>query len=225
MMEQQLYVEEFIELRALERQLVPQSTIPIAPFRELVVDNASFRYSAADTNAVDGVNVSISAGEVIALLARTVPARRRWRVLSGLYEPATVRSGGTAPTVPTHTDGGLSEAGVVFQDFARYWFSPPTTLRSVTWTGPTITPQSPQQPRCRRTGLSSGCLTLRYAAGCRGGRRADISGGQWQRIAIARCCFGRRRSSSSTNDRGARRRTEAALFDTIQDLRAGRTSC
>jgi len=146
---QQLYVEEFIELRALERNWCrsPRSdrTVPRACRRQRIVPLFS-----GDTNAVDGV------------MCRSPPASDRncWperfrkttlaKLLSGLYEPSDGQIRWTAPTVPTHHRWWLSEAGVVFQDFRSYWFSAATTLRSVTWTGPTSRRNRRSSPRCRR---------------------------------------------------------------------------
>ena len=228
MMEQQLYVEEFIELRALERQLLPQSTIPIAPFRELVVDNVSFRYSAADTNAVDGVNVSISAGEVIAIVGQNGSGKTTLaKLLSGLYEPSDgqIRWDGT-PLSQLTTDGGLSEAGVVFQDFARYWFSAADNIA----VGDVDRADDHAAIAAAAHDADATGFIERLPNGfdtplgveVDGG--ADISGGQWQRIAIARVLF--RNASFIILDEPTAAldaEAEAALFDTIQDLRAGRT--
>jgi ATP-binding cassette subfamily B protein len=226
MMEQKLYVDEFVELR--KRPVHPQSPVAVRPFTTLTVDDISFTYPAADRKALDGISTSIGTGEVVAIVGPNGSGKTTLaKLLAGLYHPSTgqIRWDDT-PIDQLASDGGLSEVGVVFQDFARYWFSAADNIAI----GDVA--RSADRDAIADAAHEAGAvefidrlptgfdtpLTVEVDGG------ADLSGGQWQRIAIARVLF--RNASFIILDEPTAAldaEAEAALFGTIQEMRAGRT--
>jgi ATP-binding cassette subfamily B protein len=226
MMEQKLYVDEFVELR--KRAVRPQSTIAVRPFTRLTVDDISFAYPAANRKALDRISTSIETGEVIAIVGPNGSGKTTLaKLLAGLYQPTQGQiRWDDSPIDELATDGGLSEVGVVFQDFARYWFSAADNIAigdvARADDRDSITAAAVEAGAVEFIdGLSKGFdtpLTVEVDGG------ADISGGQWQRIAIARVLF--RNASFIILDEPTAAldaEAEAALFATIQEMRAGHT--
>lgn len=228
LMEHKLYVEDYAELRATGSRLRETRCATVAPFRTLTVDDVSFNYAGASRPALDRVSLTIGAGEVIAIVGRNGSGKTTLaKLLSGLYEPThgQIRWDSTPVSALTR-DGGLAEVGVVFQDFGRYWFSAADNIgvgdveRITDRTGIRTAAQEAGAADFI-TALADGFDTP-LAAELDGG--VDLSGGQWQRIAIARVLF--RNASFIILDEPTAAldaEAEAALFDTIHELRNGRT--
>lgn len=226
MMEQKLYVDEFVQLR--DRPVRPRSTVTVRPFTTLTVDDVSFTYPAANRKALDGISTSVRTGEVIAIVGQNGSGKTTLaKLLAGLYRPTAgqIRWDDT-PIDEIATDGGLAEVGVVFQDFAHYWFSAAdnVAIGDVARVGDrdSIAAAAHDAGAVEFIdNLPSGFdtpLTVEIDGG------ADLSGGQWQRIAIARVLF--RDASFIILDEPTAAldaEAEAALFGTIQEMRAGRT--
>lgn len=224
-----LYLDEFAGLRDWADRLdEPGGQVEVAPFRTLAVDRMSFRYPSATTKALDGVSFDITAGEVIAIVGQNGSGKTTLaKLLCGLYAPeAGTVTWDERPVSELTTDGGLSEVGVVFQDFGRYWFSAADNIGigDVDRMGD----RAGIEEAAREAGavefleeLSQGYDTP-LGAELEGG--ADLSVGQWQRVAIARLLF--RGASFVVLDEPTASldaEAEAALFETIQGLRSGRT--
>lgn len=228
LIEQGRYVEDLLELRAWGEQLRPATPVKVAPFRQLRVENISFRYPAAERNALSQVSFAINAGEVIAVVGRNGSGKTTLaKLLCGLYDPAegAVRWD-DRPVGDLTDDGGLSEVGAVFQDFGRYWLSAAENI--AIGDVDRLDDRAAIAAAADKAGateflseLDDG-LDTPLAVEVDGG--VDLSGGQWQRVAIARVLF--RDASFIVLDEPTAAldaEAEAALFDTIRELREGRT--
>ena len=156
---------------------------------EIVLENVSFTYPDREERAVDGVSLTIRDGETVAIVGANGAGKSTLvRLLTGLYPPqeGTVTVGGvdTAKADPA----GIRKAfSAVFQKYARYKF----TLREniAISTGDVDERDDKVFTVCEQAGID---LTKEsYPDGVEtnlakefGG--VDLSGGQWQRVAIAR---------------------------------------
>ncbi len=228
MLEQGLYVDDLLELRELASAVDATPVVSVRPFARLAVDDVTFNYPSAARPALEGVSFDIAAGEVIAVVGRNGSGKTTLaKLLCGLYEPSAGSISWDGRPIGSLTrDGGLSEVGAVFQDFGRYWFSAADNI--AVGDVSRLDDRAGIEQAAERAGASEfigglpAALDTPLAVEVDGG--VDISGGQWQRIAIARVLF--RDASFVVLDEPTAAldaEAEAELFETIEGLREGRT--
>ncbi len=166
---------------------------PPSTFEALEVRNVSFSYPRSPTPALDGVSIRIDAGEVVALVGENGSGKTTLaKVVAGLYQPSAGELLWDDVDSRSYRTGGLRErVTVIFQDFVEYALSAadnvaigrpddPADLDRVRAAAGTagIDHTLASLPNGYDTTLSSEFP---------GGR--DLSGGQWQRIALARAIY------------------------------------
>ncbi|WP_053170527.1 ATP-binding cassette domain-containing protein [Streptomyces sp. SBT349] len=193
--------------------------------------DVSFRYPGADVPVLDGLNLEIRSGEVIAVVGINGAGKTTMmKLLAGLYAP----SGGRL-TVDGIDVAALDPAAwrqrltMLFQDFIHY---PLSAERNVSL-GAGHRPVDPAAVRAalRDTGADEFVRELPL-----GGRtpvtrsRAggiELSGGQWQRFALARILYAVRQGAQVVvlDEPTAHLdvRAEAAFFDEVVAAAAGAT--
>jgi ATP-binding cassette subfamily B protein len=207
----------------------PAATLPAVA--DVRFDGVSFRYPGRSRDVLDRLDLELPAGACTAVVGVNGAGKTTLvKLLARLHEPTagTVRFGGTdirAIPVPQWR----RQLSVVFQDFIRYELSVADNVAF----GAVHAPRDPDRVRrvLDRVGLLGGFERLpqgldtplhrAYPGG------TDLSGGQWQRVAIARCLYGL--------EAGARIlvmdeptaaldvRAEAAFFTQFTDLTRGAT--
>jgi ATP-binding cassette subfamily B protein len=151
----------------------------------LTLRDVHFAYPGQERPAVDGVDIEIRAGEVVALVGENGSGKTTLaKLVAGLYDPETGSR---------HWDGmDLSPADirasvtVIFQDFVRYQM----TLRD----NITISATSGDESAAASSaGLDRTVGSLPDGLETMLGRDldegVDLSGGQWQRVALARALY------------------------------------
>jgi ATP-binding cassette subfamily B protein len=165
---------------------------PTRPGR-LVIENVSFRYPGRPTDAVRNVSLAVEPGEVVALVGENGSGKSTLvNLVAGLLQPA---AGSVTWDGARAADLGAAEwarrFAIVFQDHVRYHL-PATDV---------IALGEPDAPldvarlhrAARRSGIAAELerLPLGYATPLGpeflGG--TDLSGGQWQRLALARALY------------------------------------
>jgi ATP-binding cassette subfamily B protein len=228
MLEQGLYVDDLLELRRFASTVGAAPTVAVHPFARLTADKVTFSYPSSERPALADVSFGIAAGEVIAVVGRNGSGKTTLaKLLCGLYEPSAGSiSWDDRPIGSLTRDGGLSEVGAVFQDFGRYWFSAADNIAIGDVSR--LDDRAGIEDAATRAGASEfidglpNTMDTPLAVEVDGG--VDISGGQWQRIAIARVLF--RDASFIVLDEPTASldaEAEAELFTTIEGLREGRT--
>ena len=228
MSEQSRYVDDLLALQDWAGSLRPGTPIDVEPFDTLAVEDVSFAYPGSNRDAIHAIATTIRAGEVIAIVGANGSGKTTLaKMLCGLYAPTagTIRWDGR-PLTEITDDGGLRCVGVVFQDFGRYWF---TAAENVA-IGAThrMRDRAAIEAAAVRAGAGGFLSALPQqfdtplAVETEGG--VDLSGGQWQRVAIARVLF--RDAAFVILDEPTAAldaEAEAELFATIEELREGRT--
>ncbi|MGI5414803.1 ABC transporter ATP-binding protein [Actinomadura luteofluorescens] len=198
------------------------------PFQVLTVENLGFRYPAASRPALDGVDLTVKAGQVVALVGENGSGKTTLaKLLSHLYRPGSGRilydGADVAGAAPEELRASVA---VLFHDFERYLLP---ASDNIALGRPERAGDREAVERAARAagadpflrGLPDGYETLlgpEFAGG------TDLSGGQWQRVALARAFF---RDApfvildepTATLDA----RAEHDLFERLRDLLAGRT--
>ncbi|MFG3259477.1 ABC transporter ATP-binding protein [Streptomyces sp. NPDC048172] len=163
-----------------------------APPRTIELRDVSYRYEEADTDAVQGVTLTLRRGEVLALVGYNGSGKTTLgKLLTGLYLP----TGGSlcwdgVPTAEMAPDALWAQVAMVPQDYARW---PLTARENITLGQPKGEGEAGDtavREACAASGaddvlasLRSGLDTL-LARDWLGGQ--ELSGGQWQRVALAR---------------------------------------
>ncbi|MEO3976894.1 ATP-binding cassette domain-containing protein [Streptomyces sp. CAU 1734] len=151
--------------------------------------NLTFTYPRATTPAVNGIDLTIRRGEVIALVGENGSGKSTLaRLLTGLYLPThgTVTWDGH-PTADLDPNSLWQTIALVPQDYTRWSF---TARQNITLGQPRPGGDQAVHEAARNAGADSILAALPHgldtslARSWWGGH--DLSGGQWQRLAIAR---------------------------------------
>ncbi|MEQ4722120.1 ABC transporter ATP-binding protein [Nonomuraea sp. B19D2] len=226
-----LYFGDYLAFCELARERVPSPptalspTAEPAPFSLLTAENVTFTYPGADRPALSGVSVSVGRGEVIALVGENGSGKTTLaKLLAGLYRPqeGTIRWDGVDLDA-FDGDALRRQISVIAQDHTRW----PLTVRENILMGRPL-----EEDRLAAASAAAGAdeVVARLSDGYdalldrrfRGGH--DLSGGQWQRIAVARGFY--RDAALVIFDEPTSAldaRAEHALFERIRGHADGRT--
>ncbi|HMG65400.1 MAG TPA: ABC transporter ATP-binding protein [Streptosporangiaceae bacterium] len=203
-----------------------------APVAAISCEDLRFRYGGAAGEVLHGINLTVPAGQSLAVVGLNGAGKTTLaRLLAGLDAPSagSVRVGAT-PVEDANRRSWQRQVVAVFQDFGRYEL----TVRDNIAFGSLAHADDEEGLRAvaRQAGLltfieglPNGWATV-MSSGYTGG--VDASGGEWQRIAIARALFGLRHGARLLiMDEPAASldaRAEAQLYDTFHELTAGATT-
>ena len=207
--EQSLYLRDlfvFFEMEPTIRSSPGAARVPATIRTGFVFENVGFRYPGSDRWAIRHVNFSIVPGERIALVGENGAGKTTiTKLLARLYEATEGRILLDGVDLREYDLTSVREAiGVIFQDFVRYDMRFDENVgvgeiqgvseylartRDATTEGPEVPPQSLVDASERSLASS---LLPKFTSGYRQmlGRRfddgVDLSGGEWQKIALAR---------------------------------------
>ncbi|HET7929734.1 MAG TPA: ABC transporter ATP-binding protein [Actinomycetota bacterium] len=227
---------KFRELEALTRRAAqvtgrrePSTGLPR---REVRFEGVAFRYPGSDRDVLSGLDLSIPAGHSLAIVGPNGAGKTTLvKLLARLYEPTAGRvSVDGIDAGDLDPDGWQRQISVIFQDFVRY----PLPARENVGFG--ALSRLDDQPALEHAAAMYGAdavigalpygwdtvLTRRYSRG------VDISDGQWQRIALARCHLaieaGARVLVLDEPTASLDVREEARFFDRFVELTEGLTT-
>lgn len=163
---------------------------PPATFQRIVVDGVRFTYRGGAKPVLDGVDMEIGRGEVVALVGENGCGKTTLaKILCGLYRPTAgaIRWDGVDATISDPAAVRASIA-VVFQDFVRY-----PSLNAAQNIGIGLPARMDDRPAieeaARRAGAHDIITALPGGYDSMLSRQfggVDLSTGQWQRVALAR---------------------------------------
>jgi ATP-binding cassette subfamily B protein len=205
---------------------------PGAPAAQLRFEAVRFAYPGAERDALAGLDLSIPAGRSLAIVGQNGAGKTSLvKLLCGLYQPTagriTVDGIHLAELDPV---GWRSRVAVLFQDFARYQLS---AADNIGLGAPAL---AGDRELLRAAADRAGALSLveslphgwdtvlsrEYEGG------VDLSGGQWQRIALARAMFavqaGARVLVLDEPTAALDVRAEAELYERFLELTEGLTT-
>ncbi|WP_066362934.1 ABC transporter ATP-binding protein [Herbidospora mongoliensis] len=222
-----LYFTDFIDFITASESapVMAGSGAPPDGFTRITAENIVFGYPGKDTPALKGVSVHINQGEVVALVGENGSGKTTLaKILAGLYEPDSGRvrwDDVDLATIDAHALRG--RIAVIAQDHTRWPLSArhnitmglnkgePAVVRAAGVAG--ADEVIDELPHGYRT-----LLDRRFKDG------QELSGGQWQRIAVARGFY--RDAPLLICDEPTAAldaRAEHALFDRIRAHADGRT--
>ena len=150
----------------------------------VAAENVSFTYPGRDAPAVNGVSLTIADGETVAIVGENGAGKSTLvRLLTGIYRPSegrvTVGGLDTAETAPASVYRGISG---VFQRYQKYKMTleENVTISDAETAGPERLNTALQEADFSDESVSMDTMLSPEFDGI------DLSGGQWQRVAIAR---------------------------------------
>jgi ATP-binding cassette subfamily B protein len=226
-----LFLDDLSQFLALGEVALDEDTgrEPPERFEHLRVEDVSFRYPGSEREALRGIDLELRAGEVVALVGENGSGKTTLaKLLAGLYEPDQGRVLWDEEDVSTYRSSSLRRRiAVVFQDFVRYAL-PATDNIAI---GRVDVPADPAQVRTAAAAAGAERMLDELPQGFdtvlsrlfSGG--TDLSGGQWQRVALARS-FYRDAPLVILDEPSAALdpRAEHELFSTLRDALRDRTA-
>lgn len=155
-------------------------------------ENVNYRYPDSPHDILHGLDLELIPGEVLALVGLNGAGKTTIaKLLTGLYEPTSGRVSADGVSIADLSEGDWHrQISVVFQDFIRFELS---ARDNVTLSHPGNEQETPLQRAAAAAGITrlieqlpngwDTALSREHQGG------SDLSGGQWQRIAIARGLF------------------------------------
>lgn len=166
-----------------------QGTGQKAEVENISVSDVSFQYPGSDRFALKNINLNIRKNEIVAIVGENGSGKTTLvRLISGLYLPQTghVRHG-ASDTKELSMSSLFDGVSAVFQNYQKYMMTLRDNITISDTSGPVIQPRL--DAACRQAGISDTdtCFTFGYDTMLsREFDGVDLSGGQWQRIALAR---------------------------------------
>jgi ATP-binding cassette subfamily B protein len=199
--EQALYLRDlfvFLDMRPTIASNPDARPVP-NPMREgFVFENVSFQYPGSDRFAIRDLNIALRPGERVALVGENGAGKTTiTKLMARLYEPTAGRILLDGVDLREYDLASLRHAiGVIFQDFVRYdmRFDENSGVGEIESVRDALAANNgvPETIQTAATNSLAASLLPRFAHGYQQmlGRRfeegVDLSGGEWQKIALAR---------------------------------------
>lgn len=174
----------------------PTGDIKIKNIPKIEFRNVSFSYPRSDIKAVDNISFVLNPGDSLAIVGENGAGKTTIiKLLIGAYKPDQgLILVDDMPIERINRESYLEQIGALFQDFSRYEFA---TLGENVWYGDVAKPYNPHEIRSALRDAGLGDLEEKYVNGLNqvmskdfdAKNATDLSGGQWQRLGIARAFF------------------------------------
>jgi ATP-binding cassette subfamily B protein len=185
------YMRDFLQLQDTPREKLEECPEALRQ-ADIVFDRVSFVYPNAETETLKQLDVTIRQGEKIAIVGENGSGKSTFiNLLCGMHEPTVGRIAVGGLDVREHLSAVRNAISVVFQHFGKY----ETTIRD----NITISDGSRQASDEELIELAKKANAYSFiqsqpgrfdeVVGTFSESGNNLSGGQWQRIAIARALF------------------------------------
>ncbi|OUJ73132.1 ABC transporter ATP-binding protein [Hymenobacter crusticola] len=229
-----LYLQDFFDFFHMQPRIARDETRPVRPFprpirQGFTFDNVGFKYNNAEKWAIRHLNFTLEAGEKLALVGENGAGKTTLvKLLSRLYDPTEGRILLDGYDLREYDPAELrQEIGVIFQDFVRFQLTAGQNLAVGR------IEEKTNQARIQSAAAQSLADTVvkklpggyeqmigrRFAGG------VDLSGGEWQKIALGRAYMRDAQLLILDEPTAALdARAEHEVFQRFADLTAGKTA-
>jgi ATP-binding cassette subfamily B protein len=191
--EQSLYLDDLFTFLALQPRIRPQPgahQVPVPIRTGFVFENVGFRYPGAEGWAVRGLDFTLAQGERLALVGENGAGKTTLvKLLARLYDPTEGRILLDGLDLRDYDIESLRRnVGVIFQDFVRYDFILRENIAVGNIGGLEDAPRIEAAAQRSLANTVAERLTGRYdqMLGRRFEGGVELSGGEWQKVALAR---------------------------------------
>jgi ATP-binding cassette, subfamily B, bacterial len=229
---QALYLDDLFSFFEIQPEIVPPANprpFPVPIKTGFAFENVGFRYPGAERWAVRGLSFELHAGETLALVGENGAGKTTLvKLLARLYDPDEGRILLDGHDLREYDLFALrANIGVIFQDFVRYFF---TAADNIAVGRIEARGDRARIVRAAERGLADEVirklpkgydqvLGKRFRAG------VDLSGGEWQKVAIARAYMRDAQLLILDEPTAALdARAEFEVFKRFKELREGRTA-
>ncbi len=229
---QALYIDDLFSFFEIQPEIVPSpNPLPFpVPIRQgFAFENVGFRYPGAERWAVRGLTFTLRAGEILALVGENGAGKTTLvKLLARLYDPDEGRILLDGHDLRDYDVFTLrANIGVIFQDFVRYHFSAADNIA--------VGRIEARDDRGRIVDAAERSLAdevirklprgYDQIIGKRFRTGVDVSGGEWQKIAIARAYMRDAQVLILDEPTAALdARSEFEVFKRFRDLSEGKTA-
>lgn len=185
--ERYLLMEHYYRFLSLPE--VPEGTEPLSDAPpHIVFENVRFTYPNTDVPVLNGLSFEVRPGEHIALVGENGAGKSTVvKLLCRLYRPDGGRILVNGADIRSLDAAALRRVfSVVFQDYCRYML---TLRENIAFGDLTKLHDEGALHHALEMGLADGIAPLDTPLGKLEEDGVDLSGGQWQRIAVARACL------------------------------------
>lgn len=179
-------VENFLDF--IEEEYPQKESAILDRDQDITMENISFRYPLMDENALEDINLTIKSGQTIAVVGENGSGKTTLcKVILGLYEP---NSGNIYFENESSLNKKIKNFSTIFQNYNQYKFKLEDNIKISQVDKDASSDMI--EGLCEKGGLHLDNETFTDGIQTMLGREFDgieLSGGQWQRIAIARGLF------------------------------------
>ena len=219
----------FFEMRPEILVSADPRPVPIPLQQGFVFENVGFRYPGAEAWAVRGLSFALKAGETLALVGENGAGKTTIvKLLARLYDPDEGRITLDGQDLRDYDLVGLRAAiGVIFQDFVRYNLTAADNIAvgriDARDDRDRITLAAERSMAAEVIGKLPGAYDQMIGKRFRNG--VELSGGEWQKLAIARAYMrGAQVLILDEPTAALDARAEYEVFQRFKELSAGRTA-
>ena len=229
---QALYLADLFDFFDIRPNVVsaPDARDVPVPIREgFVFENVGFRYPGSEKWAVRGLSFTLHAGEALALVGENGAGKTTLvKLLARLYDPDEGRILLDGTDLKDYSLESLrSSVGVIFQDFVRYHL---TAAENIAVGRIDARADRPRIETAAERSLADTVIAglpdgYEQTLGKRFKTGVDLSGGQWQKVALGRAYMREAQLLILDEPTAALdARAEADVFARFKDLTAGKSA-
>ncbi|MBI5916985.1 MAG: ABC transporter ATP-binding protein, partial [Bacteroidetes bacterium] len=191
--EQALYLQDwfdFFEIQPEIRSNPNGNHIPTPIKSGFTFENVGFKYPGSERYAIQGLSFELKVGEKLALVGENGAGKTTLvKLLARLYEPSEGRILLDGVDIREYNLTSLRNAiGIIFQDYIRFQMkaSENIAVGNISKLGEMPTIESSAQKSLADTVVENLPKKYQQVLGKRFADGVELSGGQWQKIALAR---------------------------------------
>ena len=229
---QALYLEDLFSFFEIEPRVVSRPDAPPVPQpieTGFVFEDVGFRYPGSDHWAVRHLSFTLRAGEALALVGENGAGKTTLvKLLARLYDPDEGRILLDGRDLTTYDlDSLRSSVGVIFQDFVRYHL---TASENIAVGRIAAREDRPRIETSAQRSLADAVIAslpegYDQTLGKRFKSGVDLSGGQWQKVALGRAYMRDAQVLILDEPTAALdARAEYEVFERFKDLTEGKTA-
>lgn len=183
------FVDDYYQFIDLQEESQGKDILNL-DFNDIIVKNVSFSYPNTDKRALNNISFNIKKNESVAIVGNNGSGKTTLaKIITGLYKPESGEIFYGSQSIKTlNLDDLRKNISIVSQDFVKYEMSIKENIAISEWKSMDNIDKISQILKAVDLDELMNSETLNQRLGSEFGGR-ELSIGQWQKLAIARCLF------------------------------------